>query len=445
MWHRVWRAAVVTAARVWFSFWMIPAVLAVAAAVTSEVLVAYAVETEELFNGLPLWFSPGVNGSRDILTAISGAMLTVAATTFSITIAVLVLTSSNFGPRLVRSFMADRGNQTVLGVFVATFLYCLLTLRSIRSEAVGDDGTFVPVAAVNFALVLAVLCVAVLIWFIQHISNSIQVWTLANGLSQELESRVRHHFRQDPESGDDDPEPPSIEGWPRRDVDARATGYVQHINAGSICQVAERRDLFIEVRSRPGDFLVRDSTVATLYGDDISDRAIDNIRAAIVGGPRRTPEQDLEFAVQQLVEMAVRALSPGTNDPYTAVNALDRLSSGLAEAVAGRPPAAVVTDGSGTPRVRLDRISIVALVDQVFDGVRHYATDHPIVVHRALVTAEVVGVRARDREITQRIIDQVEVLVTACQGDMPAIDLDRVRARGDETRRALEQHLATLG
>lgn len=443
IWHRVRRAVVVTAARVWFSFWMIPAVLALVAALASELLITYSLEIDEILEGVPFWFPVGVTGARDILTAISGAMLTVAATTFSITIAVLVLTASNFGPRLVRSFMADRGNQTVLGVFVATFLYCLLTLRSIRSEQVGDEGTFVPTAAVNFALLLAVLCVAVLIWFIHHISNSIQVWTLANGLSHELESRVAAYYRTGQGADEHPPEPPR--DTPAHPVDALDTGYVQHIQAPSVIRVARRRDAFVDVRCRPGDFVVRDTVLAVVHGDGITDRAKDNIRAAIVVGPQRTPDQDIEFAVQQLVEMAVRALSPGTNDPYTAVNALDRLSSGLAAAVAEHPPPQVLFDKDGTARVRLHRIQATVLIDQVFDAVRHYGTDHPTVVHRALVIAEIVGVRAQDPAVVRHVGEQVDMLLAACEGDMPGIDLERVRRRYAETCRSLEQHLDTLG
>lgn len=441
VWRRARRAVAVSAARVWFSFWMIPAVLAVLAAVASEVLVTYSPRIEVVAGGSPVWFSVGVSGARDILTAISGAMLTVAATTFSITIAVLVLTASNFGPRLVRSFMADRGNQAVLGVFVATFLYCLLTLRTVRSEAVGDSGTFVPTAAINVALVLAVLCVAVLIWFIHHISNSIQVWTLANSLSHDLEDRVRAYYSADHTAPDEaSTEPPT--GTLTHHVDARDTGYVQHIEAPSMVLLAKGRDAFVDVRCAPGDFVVRDTVLATVHGTYVTDRASDMIRAAIVVGPQRTPDQDIAFAVQQLVEMAVRALSPGTNDPYTAVNALDRLSSGLAAAVAGQPPPRVLRDGDGVRRVRLRRIDATALVDQVFDAIRHYAVDHPVVVLRSVAVAETVGLRAHDPAVVRRILGQLEALGTACEGHMPAIDLDRIRARCSVTRRALEDHMA---
>ena len=173
-------------------FWFIPALMCTAAFVLAEGLIAvdrYLGDAVVTGWASPLFYRVGESGSRDILGAIASSSLAVAGTTFSITMAVLALTSSAYGPRLVRNFMADRGNQAVLGVFVSTFLYSLLTLRSIR--VIGDPGNqeaevFVPHLAVNTAVLLAVVNVAVLIYFIHHISDSIQVSTLASGVRADL-------------------------------------------------------------------------------------------------------------------------------------------------------------------------------------------------------------------------------------------------------------------
>ena len=173
------------------SFWFIPAVLGVVALVLAQALVSldrYLLDTQVDLTGT-LLYHVGASGSRDILGAIGGSMLGVAAISFSITISVLATASSSYGPRLVRNFLADRGNQVVLGIFGATFLYSLMVLRSIRS--IESDGTvFVPDIAVNVAVALAVVDVGVLVYFIHHMAQPIQVATLSARVRDEMSEPV---------------------------------------------------------------------------------------------------------------------------------------------------------------------------------------------------------------------------------------------------------------
>jgi len=174
--------------RVTQTFWLLPAVLCLLAVVLAEALIVVDARIGEANLGPlgALVSRVGASGSRDLLVAIAGSMLTVASTTFSITVAVLAVSSSTYGPRLVRNFMADRGNQFVLGVFVATFLYSLLVLRSIRVPDDSGEGAFVPHLAVNVAVLLAVVAIGVLVYFIHHISDLVQVWTLSRRVRGEL-------------------------------------------------------------------------------------------------------------------------------------------------------------------------------------------------------------------------------------------------------------------
>lgn len=184
------------------TFWFVPAVLGVVALLVAQALVRLdrALLDRGVVIGDSLLYHVGASGSRDILGAIGGSMLGVAATSFSITISVLATTSSTYGPRLVRNFMADRGNQVVLGIFGATFLYSLMVLRSIRSlDADGD--TFVPDIAVNVAVLLAVVDVGVLVYFIHHIAQSVQVGTLSARVRQELRDAVDLLHPDDPPTG----------------------------------------------------------------------------------------------------------------------------------------------------------------------------------------------------------------------------------------------------
>lgn len=238
-------------ARVRESFWFVPAVMCLLAAVAAQVLVAVDRSLPERFlqgTGSVLYVV-GADGSRDVLGAIAGSMLAVASTTFSITIAVLALTSSSYGPRLVRNFMADRGNQLVLGVYVATYLYTLLVLRSIRTLESGDEEPFVPQLAVNGAVLLAVVSIGVLVWFIHHISDSIQVWTLASKVHGELRAVVDDLH---PEQLGDEPQDAPVAAHlleaarartPARPVVAHRPGYVVHLDDAPLLACAVEQDV----------------------------------------------------------------------------------------------------------------------------------------------------------------------------------------------------------
>ena len=385
-------------------FWFIPAVLCVAAFGLAEGLVAL----DERLGGLsvPGWagtllYRVGASGSRDVLGAIASSSLAVAGTTFSITMAVLALTSSTYGPRLIRNFMSDRGNQAVLGVFVATFLYSLLVLRSIR---VIDDNqvAFVPHLAVNAAVVLAVANVVVLVYFIHHISDSIQISTLTAGIREELRATIERIYpdsrtpqgSQPAGSGRVGPdraagEEPLPGGAPVR---AARSGYVQSVEEDDLIRRAARLGVVVVLEVRPGEYVAEGSVLARVQPADRADeRALSTLAGTLHLADARTPHQDPEFAVQQLTEMAVRALSPGTNDPYTAVNALDDLSSCLSLLATRTCPASARRDDEGVVRVHARCVQPSDLIGDVIDRMRWYAASAPSVMHATRDLVERVG------------------------------------------------------
>ena len=414
-------------------FWFRPALLCVAAFVLAEGLIA-----------LDRWRSPalvpdwmavllyrvGESGSRDILGAIASSSLAVAGTTFSITIAVLALTSSSYGPRLVRNFMADRGNQAVLGVFVATFLYSLLVLRSIR--VIGDPGdqdgkAFVPHLAVNAAVLLAVLNVAVLVYFIHHISDSIQVSSLASSVRQDLLRTVDRLYPAEIGHGGRGDEataagalPEEIEryGMP---VTAARGGYVQSVDDDELMGAARRHDVLIALRTRPGQYVLDDTVIALVHPPARAEAVAGAIQGAFHVADARSPYQDPEFGVQQLTEMAVRALSPSTNDPYTAINALSDLSVGLARLAARTPPSATRLDEDGTARVHAPAVSVAELIGSVIDAMRWHAAAAPGVMHATLGIVELVGDHARTQALRAELAAHVDLLEEAftAAGNLP--------------------------
>ncbi|MDP3893073.1 DUF2254 domain-containing protein [Nocardioides sp.] len=429
------------------SFWFIPALLCLAAVVLAEGLIFIDDQLgDSNFGALNVLITKvGESGSRDLLGAIAGSMLTVASTTFSITIAVLALSSSTYGPRLVRNFMADRGNQFVLGIFVATFLYSLLVLRKIR--VVDDSGDFfVPHLAVNVAVLLAVASIGVLVYFIHHISDSVQVWTLAEQVRTDLIGTVDRLYPED--SGMDAAEvngdPPDLslpaqvdEGTPLR---SRQTGYVQGIDVDGLLAIASEHDLVVTLSVRPGQHVIEDGVLAMLTppGRDIDEDRCSSLRTAFRIGRARTPQEDVEFSVLLLEEMAVRALSPSTNDPYTAINALDDLASGLVLLAARPLPSPYRYDSDGHLRVVAPGVSPISLLDHVLNAMRIYAIEHPTVLHRTLELIEQVGVAGDDPAVLLSLDGQARDLVEAFAATTPQSgDLDALTRHAGRVRERL--------
>ncbi|MBY6706298.1 DUF2254 domain-containing protein [Rhodococcus sp. BP-241] len=420
------------------TFWFVPAVLGVVAVVLAQLLVA--LDRWLLDRGIgiggSLLYHVGASGSRDILGAIGGSMLGVAATSFSITISVLATASSTYGPRLVRNFMADRGNQVVLGIFGATFLYALMVLRSIRSLD-SDGDVFVPDIAVNVAVLLAVLDVGVLVYFIHHIAQSIQVATLSSRVRDELSAAVDELYPTEPPP---DAASDSEVTLPEHVDTVRAprSGVVVDVDEDAALSSAVDADAVVVLLCRPGEHVIEGDAIAESrrWSGSSSASHLREIESAVEIGDERTPQHDIEFAVEQLAEMAVRALSSGTNDPYTARNALDDLSVGMATLVGRPPPCGARTDDAGTVRIVLRRVPVVDLIDHALGAVRIYAMASPMVVAAGIRMAERLGAAATATASIDRVRYHLDLLDEACRREMTdpagrASCLDQIdRARG---------------
>lgn len=362
------------------SFWFLPAVLGLAAIA----LGLGCVELDRLLvregvSRIPLVEDLSATGGRAILSAIGATMLGVAATSFSITISVLATTSSAYGPRLVRNFMADRGNQLVLAVLTSTFLYSLMVLRSIHTE---EDSAvaFVPVIAVSVAVLLAVADVGVLVFFIHHIASSVQISTLQQRVLADLEGAIDIIYPVDR-----DPEAVAAHtGHSDGHVIASpATGYVNQIDIAKLVSIGRAAGARYRLVAHPGDYIVEgDGLVEASY--DHTDERQRSVIATVTIGSGRTPHQDLRFAVQQLTEIAVRGLASGTNDPYTAVGALDALAGALETLARRSGPESFYLDPDGETRVEAEWPTVAQLFASVYSAVRTYGIRHPLVVDALL-------------------------------------------------------------
>ncbi|GAB3527308.1 DUF2254 domain-containing protein [Arthrobacter monumenti] len=425
--------------RVRDSFWFLPAILCLAALVFAQLMVWVDRLVDQNAAGVldVLLFQVGASGGRDILGAIGGSMLAVAATSFSVTIMVLATASATYGPRLVRNFMIDRRNQFVLGIFGATFLYALMVLRTIRSvDAPG--GGFVPDISVNLAVFFAIVDVAVLVYFIHHIADSIQVATLSNRVRVELVAVVnRVRPRQAPSNSVQDAAGPS---GPCRTVFSKGTGFVQTIDRENLLGLSTRNRLVVELLVMPGEHMIAEEPMAHVWQDKPDDTILEDVRHCITLGNDRAPEQDVGYAVQQLTEMAVRALSPSMNDPFTAHNALQEIAVGLVPFCERPDPGNGRVDDDGVLRVIARQTSPIELIDFVFDAVRSYALSHPSVLLASLVLAGRVGRKPIPAETAAALLNQITLMTDAFRAtDPPPYDLDRVLNRAEDVGGLIRQ------
>jgi uncharacterized membrane protein len=305
--------------------------------------------------------------------------------------------------------MRDTGNQIVLGTFIATFVYCLLVLRTVRGF---DRTVFVPQVSISVGLVLAILSLIVLIYFIHHVSSSIQADAVIATVCAECDTAIDKLFPE--EVGEDPAEesPPVADRYPLerieregRPVAASASGYVQTIESDGLMSLASQNDLIICLRKRPGDFVIAGTTVMVAWPAlRVSEELERQVSDACVLGDQRTPIQDVEFAINQLVEIAARALSPGVNDPFTAISCVDRLGVILARLARRRLPSPYRFDGEGKLRAIADGVTYGGVLDAAFNQIRQYARTNVAVLIRMLETIRAVA------EIARRPVDRAALL-----------------------------------
>ena len=366
------------------SFWFLPAVLGLGSIVLAQALIGVdRLLIDVGIQRLPLVSDLSATGGRAILSAVGITMLTVAATAFSITISVLATTSTSYGPRLVRNFMADRGNQLVLATLTSSFLYALVVLRSIRTQA-DTTTSFVPVIAVNFVLILAVADVAVLVYFIHHIARSVQVTTLQKRVLVDLLAVINLVY-PDREAEHDNGEQPRDMTALTQTVAAAHGGFVQEINFDALVRLASENDWVVTITATPGSHVIVGEALLELSPAfvELNPTMKKELRQTFTLGDARTPHHDVEFALQQLIEMGVRGLASGANDPYTAVSALDAIAAALVP-VAQRadPPPVLLKDG--IPRVCCRWPTCEELLSSVFQAMRTYGITHPLVLEALL-------------------------------------------------------------
>jgi len=367
------------------NFWFTPALMTLGAVLLSALTLTIDGHVSEqdlkAFPGLhTIMYSGDPDGARDVLAAIAKSMIGVAGVVFSITIVALSLASNQFGPRMLENFTRDRGNQVTLGTFISAFLYSLLVLRTVITE----QPSSVPHVSVTVALAMAIAGVSVLIYFIHHISVTIQASHLVAVIGNDLQNSIDDLFPSTAadETGDAEADVAIAADVPdvgeAREIKARNSGHVQLINRKRLVDLAREHDLLVRLQTRPGRFVVETSTFALAWpASRVTDVVANQLAGTLVTGSRRTPVQDVELPIRQLTEVAVRSLSPSKHDPFTASACVDQLSIGLCHAAGRAFPPRTQADGEGVVRLVIgDPITFERLIGVAFDQVRQSAAFH---------------------------------------------------------------------
>lgn len=404
------------------SLWFVPALLVTGALLLAMGLVELDsyLTRERLTEQWPRVFGAGAEGSRGLLSAIAGSMITVAGVTFSITVVALALASAQYTSRILANFMRDRANQAVLGVFVGVFAYCLVVLRTIRG---GDEGAFVPSMAVLVALLLALMAIGFLIFFIHHIAASIQAASIIEATAATTLDAVDRLFPA--EVGEAAVESAGVQPQEERaalawaTIPAYKTGYIRDIDADALFAIAREQGIVVRMERAIGEFVIENSPLASVAGKEPDDESIRKLNAAYNVGRDRTVQQDAAYGIRQIVDIALKALSPGINDTTTAINCIDFLGAIVAR-LAPRPFAARDRSDGSQLRLIARGPTFPGLLAEAFDQIRQNAEGNVAVLTRLLQVLEIVATRTTDVHRRAALRQQADLIAETAKRSVPS-------------------------
>ncbi|MET9489747.1 DUF2254 domain-containing protein [Nocardia sp. NPDC006630] len=361
---------------------------------------------------IPSWIIGGTpDAARQVLTAIAAAIITVVGVVFSITIVALTLASTQFGPRMLRNFIRDRGTQLTLGTFVASFVYAIATLVSVGAD-------FVPHISTTVAIASMVLDLAVLIYFIHHIAMAIQLPNVIAGIAGEVSLAVETARARRPVGIAQGPAADDLLTRLRESgaqVRIESSGYLQYIRYEKLVRMAASADAVIHLPLRPGHFLTEGQVVAYVWPPEAAAPIAANFARGHVAGPTRTLTQDISFGIDQIVEIALRALSPAVNDTFTGLTCIDWLGDCLSRIAADWNPDPIHRDRHGYVRVIATQVSYERLVQRAFEKIRQAGVGMPAVMIRQLDALTEIAEHASDSHRRRVLIEQAAMIERAAR------------------------------
>lgn len=394
------------------SFWFVPTLMVLSSMALAVCSIYFdVVYIDQIELSIPLIYGTDIDAIRSLLGTISGAMITVTSIAFSSTIVALTLASSQFGPRLLRNFMMDRGTQVVLGSFISNFLFCILVFCAISFQ---KPYAFQPGITVIIAITMTCISVGVLIYFIHHVAKSIQADVVIDEVYRELQSSIDSLFpeSQAQEIASTNASNSNYQALPHKTkVVASCSGYVETIDHKRLLTLCTKSELVVECELVPGNFVVKGFAIATVYSDNEIDKKLLEQTSHCIGlGAYRTPIQDPEFAVHQLVEIALRALSPGINDPYTAITCVDKLNSVLCGLINRQFPAKRHYDEKDLLRLVCKDFTFTDIAKASYEQIRQHANNNVAVTIRLLDSLHDLMLVTQTDEQREFVVSQTKMI-----------------------------------
>lgn len=431
------------------TLWFIPAMLTMGGALLGLFLVAFDYYFDTRLDSFSKFWEVQPSGARDMLAVVAGSMMTVAGTVFSITIVALTLASTQFSPRILRNFMRDSGNQIVLGVFVGIFAYCIIVLRTIR-EGATEGSNFVPTAAVAVGVVLGLVGIGFLIFYIHHVGTSIQATSIISQIAKETVYEIETNYLSvyDPKQYDAQ----IIAGLPAMNwqkIPSAETGYVQNADTLALIQLAEKYDLIVQMRRRIGEFTVKGLPLLQIVPKNADFTVDENLFAefneAYDIGDFRTVEGDIAFGIRQLVDIALKALSPAVNDTTTAISCIDYLTA-IMVCLASRPSPPPLQFVNEKLRLVNNPQRFEDYFDLALNQLRQNSAGNVAIILRLLNLVEILGKMNQkftdEDERTERhelLETQARLLFEQADKTIPAdSDLQSVARRFNQVKETLE-------
>ena len=362
-----------------------------------------------------------------ILAGIAASIMTVVSIVFAILLMTLTLASMQFSPRIIVSFSRDRVTQWTLGIFLGTFLYCLAALPAAHSL----PHPFEPVATVLGAMALALVCVGLLLFFIHHISQAISVNHIVDRIAVETEAmideimpwphRLNHHLK---DAEPLRPNPSEVA------VLSHDSGYIRFVDTRRLVALAKHYHVTIRVLRRVGHFVPAGIPLMMVSkGNRLPPEGTAELLAAFDLGPTRTLQQDVEFGVLQIVDVALKAISPAVNDPTTAINCIDQLSRILIRFASREPPEELLYDPPGIVRASIGWIHFERLLDAAFEQIRMYSKTDVAVSLRLLRAFGDIAATTPDPEFRRILVEHGRRTVAGCAEKLGEEELRELRAR----------------
>lgn len=394
------------------SYWFVPGIMVSGSILIAAATVQIDMHWHDRVQKVP-WLLVDSENAGQVLAVIAGSMITITGVVYSMTLVALSLAASQYGAKLLRQFMKARANQVVLGMFTGTFVYSVLVLRMVNLSH-GELHGFVPHLSTHIAILAALFSLGSLIFFIHDMSRSMQADSLIAAVAAELDNAVMRWTKDTP--GDKD-SPLNEQSGDQENSDdlpflvhAPKTGYVQSIDYRSLVHLCRETDTRCSVLVEPGQFVMEGQGVirygSTGVGTSVATTAAEanpDFNITIIVGTVQTPLQDIEYGIDQLVQLGVRALSPGINDPLTAMTCTDWLVASLVKIGQRNPLPARYYDDDNILRVRAQHATCDDLADRALNQIRHYGTDAPQmtlhVVSSLVAALELIGHRVMGKAL----------------------------------------------